>query len=160
MNEVRFPYKQKIVVSLLGILFFCVCMLCLGHLALTNDRGMILNQIIEFSVEGATIFYWCLTVASGLFVIFGILGLMIGLTTKKEIIITENEISAPKSGISKKIVSVKYSEITEMNIQSIQKERFLQIFYQGGRLSIPQSMLPSKQAFEELVNLVSTRANS
>jgi len=160
MNEVRFPYKPKIVVFLLSILFSCVCMLVLGNIALTNDRGLILNQIIEFSVEGATIFYWCLTVASGLFVIFGILGLMSGLTTKKEIIITENEISAPKSGISKKIVSVKYSEITEMNIQSIQKQRFLHIFYQGGRLTIPQSMLPSKQAFEELVNLVSTRANS
>jgi len=144
---------------LIAILFFTGCTLVLGNVALSNDRGLILNRIIELSKENATIFYWCVTAGSGLLVATGLLGLISGLTSKKEIVLSENGISAPRSGISKKIISVKYSDITELTMQAVQKQRFLNIIHPGGKLTIPQSMLPNKQAFEDLVKIVSKRTN-
>ena len=102
MNEVRYPYKPKITVILLSMLFFVGCTLVLANVARTNDRGLILDKVIEFSPEGATIFYWVLTVASALFVLIAIMVIYTGLTTDKEIILTENDITAPRSGLSKK----------------------------------------------------------
>ena len=160
MNDVRFPYKPKSFVLLLSSTFFVACASISGYIALTNDRGLILNNIFEFSTEGATIFYWCLTATSCVFVIIGAIALYSGLTTKKEIVLTDNKIMSPKSGISNKIVSILYSEITDVNIQSVQKQRFLNILHSGGTLSIPQSMLTNKQAFEELTSLVAVRVGA
>lgn len=157
MNDVKFPYRPKIFVLLLSSMFFIACALIAGYIALSNDRGLILNKIFEFSTEGATLFYWCLTAASGVFAVFGAIALYSGLTTKKEIVLTENKIMSPKSGISNKIISILYSEITDVNIQSVQKQRFLNILYPGGKLSIPQSMLTNKQAFEDLTSLVASK---
>ena len=157
MNEVRYPYKPKIVVFLLSTLFFVGCTLVFANMALTNDRGLLLNKIIEFSTEEATLFYWGLGAASAAFVIIGIAGLLSNFTTKKEVVLTEDGITAPKSGISKKIVSVKFSEITDLYVQSIHRQRLFNIVHQSGKLVIPQSMLPNKQAFEELIDLVAER---
>lgn len=157
MSEVRFPYKPKFVVLLLSISFFVGCSLILGNVALTNDRGLILNRMVEFSVGGATILYWWLAAASGLFVVIGAIALCFGLATKREVVFTKNGITSPKGGVSTKIISVKFSEITDVNIQSVQKQQFLNILHRGGKLTIPQSMLPNKQAFEELVSLVAAR---
>ena len=159
MNEVKYPYKPKVIVFLLSILLFGGGTLAFGKIALTNDRGLILNRIIEFSPGGATIFYWCLTIASAAFVVFGIFGLIVGLTTNKEIVLAENEFHVPKGGLSKKIVSLKYSDISGLKIQSVQNQRFLIVHHLNGKLSIPQSMLPNKKSFEELVNLVSAKVN-
>ena len=159
MNEVRFPYKPKILVFVLAILFFVGCATILANVALTNDRGLILNKLLEFSAEGATIFYWCLTAASILFIVFGTIALYSGLSTKKEVVVTDHKIMSPKSGLSNRVISVVFSDIADVNIQSIQKQRFLNVLHSGGKLSIPQSMLANKQAFEELVSLVAARVD-
>ncbi len=159
MDNVKFEYKPNVVVISLSTLFFVACASGLGKIALTNDRGLLLNRIIELSTEGATILYWCLAVVSGVFVIIGAFALLSNLTTKKEIVLTKSEILSPKSGISKKIVAIMYSQITDVNIQSVQKQRFLNIVYPKGKLSIPQSMLANEQAFEELTSLVVDKVN-
>jgi hypothetical protein len=159
MNEIRFPYKPKIVALLVSIAFFVGCGSILANVALNNSRGLILNGIVELSADGATIFYWCLTVASGIFVLVGAIAICFGLATKREIIFTRDGITSPKGGVSTKIISVSFSEITDLNIQSVQKQRFLNIFHRGGKLTISQSMLPDKQAFDELVSLVAARVD-
>ena len=132
-------------------------MLFRSKLALGNDRGLILNGLVEFSTEGATTFYWSLTVASGLFVAFGSLALLAGLTTKKEVVLTETEIIAPKNGVSRKLVSVAFSEIGDVNVLSVQGQRFLNVLHQGGKLVIPRNMLADDHAFEELTSLIVAR---
>lgn len=159
MSEVRFPYKPKVILFILVVLFFSACTAVLGNIATTNDRGLILNKILEFSTGGATIFYWILTACAAVFVVLAIVGLISGLITKKEIVLTESTISAPKSGISKKVVTLQYSEISEVSMQTVQNQKFLNILHQDGKLSIPQSMLPNKNDFEKLVNLVASKVN-
>ncbi len=159
MTEVRFTYKPRITVFLFSGLFFVGCALVLAHIARTNDRGLVLNRIIEFSEEGASIFYWSLAAASGVFVVLATMALYSSLTLKREVILTEDRITAPKSGMSKKLVAIRFAEITDVNIQSVQSQKFLNIVHEGGKLTIPQSMLPNKEVFEELTGLVTEKVN-
>lgn len=154
MNEVRFSYKPNIYIFILTTLLFIGFTAGLAYVAKTNEQGLILNRIIEFSVEGATIFYWCLASASAIFVLFGALLIIGGFTSKKEIILSGNSITAPKSGISKKTLTIHYSEVSDINIESVQKQNFLNIVHSNGKLTIPQSMLSSKHAFEELTEFI------
>jgi hypothetical protein len=131
----------------------------MGNVALTNDRGLILNRIIEFSAQGATIFYWVVAIAALAFVLVGILALIKSMFSNREIVITNESITSPKSGFSKQDVTVSFSDITGINMQTIQKTKILNIEHLGGKLSIPNSMLPSKTSFEELVSQLQTRVN-
>lgn len=58
MNEVRIPYMPNKTIFILAIFFFLACAGVMGNVAASNDRGLILNRIIEFSPQGAAIFYW------------------------------------------------------------------------------------------------------
>lgn len=157
MNEVKFPYKPNLVIFILSSVIMVSIAAGLVYIAKTNEQGLILNRIIEFSAEGATLFYWCLAVASTALALFSVLALMSILITKKEIILSSHSISAPKSGISKKIITINFRDVTDVNIQSVQKQKFLNIVHQNGKLTIPQSMLPNKKLFEELTELVVSR---
>lgn len=75
----------------------------------------------------------------------------------RQIVVAENKIMAPKSGISSKFISAMYADIIDVNIQSVHKQRFLNILHQGGKLTIPQGMLSNNQAFEELTSLVAAK---
>ncbi|HAS6997775.1 TPA: hypothetical protein I7280_23385 [Vibrio parahaemolyticus] len=159
MNEVRIPYKPNKIVFILAIAFFAACAGFMGNIALTNDRGLILNRIIEFSPLGATNLYWAVTIAALSFVLVGTLALIKSMFSNREIVITNESISSPKSGFSKQDVTVNFSDITGVNMQTIQKTKILNIEHLGGRLSIPNSMLPNKASFEELVSQLQSRVN-
>ena len=163
MNEIRFPYKPKIYILLPGIIVLIGCALWFGNAAMTNENELVItffNQsLIKLSNEMASIFYLLVSIFFIMFAMYTIKALYLGVTVTKEIVITEREIIAPKNGISKTIISVKFNEIKDINIKSIQQQQFLYILYQGGKLTIPQSMLPNRQAFEELISLVSARVN-
>ena len=160
MQEIRYPYKPKTIIFVLIIALSGTAAAVLAYIAATNDRGLILNGIIEFSENGATIFYWCLAGAAVLFIVFGSIILVKGITSKKEVIATQEDIAAPKSGVSNKIITISYSEIIDLDIQKVQGQRFLTIFYSEGKLSIPQSMLPNKKAFEELADFVANKVSN
>lgn len=159
MNEVRIPYKPKKIGLILGIAFFSVCAAITGNEAASNDRGLVLNRIIEFSPQSVTVFYWVITIISLAFVVLNIFLLVKSGLSKREIVITDDSITSPKSGLSNQLITVDFSDITDINIQTIQKTKILNIEYLGGKLSIPKDMLPSKASFEELVSQLQNRAN-
>lgn len=157
MHEKRIPYKPRVWIFLLCTLFFGACTAWLGYMALNNDRGLILNNIFEMSISGATIFYWVLTALSGIFVLGGLWGIASGLLSKKELVLTDDTLSMPKSPMSGKIVKLQYSEILDLSYQSVQQEEFLNIMHSGGKLTISKNMLPSKKVFEDVMNFIASK---
>ncbi|HEB86009.1 MAG TPA: hypothetical protein ENI68_03195 [Gammaproteobacteria bacterium] len=159
MNDERFSYKPNIVVFILSSVVLAGIAVGMAYIAYTNEQGLILNGIIELSIEGATVFHWSLAVACGTLAIFGAVAVVGASTSKREIIVSGNIISAPKSGFSKKIIMINLAEVTDVNIQSVQKQKFLNIIHPSKKLAIPQAMLTSKQLFEKLTELVVSRVN-
>lgn len=160
MNEVCIPYKPNKTIFLSAVVFFGVCAGVMGNVAITNEKGLILNRIFEFSPQGATLFYWVITGTALMFVLVGLLALAKSVATKRQIVISETSITSPKSGFSKIDVTVNFSDITSVTLQTIQKTEILNIEYLGGKLSIPNSMLPNKQAFEKLISLLQAKVNA
>ena len=160
MSELRIPYKPNKVIFILATSLFGVCAGIMGKVAATNDRGLILNGLLEFSPQGATIFYWVITAAALGFVVAGTLALVNSMFSNREIVVTNDSITSPKNGLSKQNVTVNFSDITGINMRTIQKTKILSIEHVGGKLSIPNSMLPSKASFEDLVSQLEARANN
>lgn len=151
MSEIiEYPYKAKPWKMLFAILVCAAITVGVGHIAATNDRGLIINRIFTFSVEGATIFYWCLAVVLGLFTLGGVLAVIAGLRNPMTVRLSDDEISAPKNGFSKKPTIISLSDIKEIKIQDIYKQRIMLIVHRAGKLGIAESMLPDSKAFQKL----------
>ncbi len=161
MEEVRIPYKPRIFLMLLVILFFGGCAAILGFKAFENDRGMVLNGLLTFSVSGASIFYWCLSGLSVLFVLAGFWGFYNAITSRKELVLTDVSVSSPRSAISSQIITIQYDEVDFLEMQDIYRERLLTVHAKDGRkLVIAQSLLPSKDVFEHVVATVTKNAGA
>ncbi len=159
MNELKIPYTPKKLVFIGAIMFFGICSGAMGYVAFTNEQELILSKIFEFSVQGATIFYWVISSVSFIFVVIGFLALVKSFISKREIVLSNEYITSPKSGLSNKYVTVKYKNILSIAIQKVQKTKTIIIEHKDGKLSIPNIMLPNKQAYESILNQLQRRIN-
>ena len=141
----------------LVMIFFGACAAVLFHVARTNDRGVVINHLIELSANGASYFFGALALASLGFVLIAIVAIYRGFTSEREVIVSDDSITAPKSAISKRTVTFRFEDVNTMKVQKVQKTRVLHLATHQGKLSIPNNMIPGKTGFDDLVALVSSR---
>lgn len=160
MDTLEYRYRPKPWAMLLATLFFAGMGAFMAEEAMTNERGLLLQRIIHFSPRGATVFYWSIAVICALFVLAGLAGLMAGLVSKRYLRLTPTEISAPRFGWSRSNTVVRLAEVTQIALQSVQKQRFLNIYHREGKLTISQSFLPNADAFENLHKAIQRRVRA
>ena len=150
METAKYPYKPKPIVAFAATVFFAGCAAVLGNLALTNDRGILFYRIIEFSPSAATVFFWILTSFSLFAVAGGIFMLVKSFSATRFVLLTQDSLVSPKAGFSENNITIPYDTIDQLTISEVQKQKFLMVHYSGKKISIPKSLLPKKETFEEL----------
>ena len=153
--ERQYDYRPKWTIIVLCALFFGACALVLGAKAHENDRGLIINGIIELEPGGATIFYWVLAALSIGFVVAAGFLAIVRLTLHQRIGLTETCITIPRSRWSSEEVAVPFGEIVDLSTSQVSGQRFLNIVYNGGKFTLTASMLPRKEDFDEICAAVS-----
>lgn len=159
-SYLEFHYRPRAKGLLLGIAFFGPCTAVLAQEARTNDRGLIIDGLIEMSTAHATIFYWVLAALSAGFVLISILGLMeLMFSPEKPILrLTPTEVIIPPYLFRREARTVLFSEITGLTDQTVQKQRFLTLRY-GDRkkASINHSWLPDDAAFQTVLQFITEK---
>jgi hypothetical protein len=158
MNDLTYPYKPNLWVLILAALSFAAVTCLLAEEAMSNERGLVLNEMIHFSQTGATIIYWCIVAMAAMFVILAVPLLLAGLRNRHHVTLTATEISAPMHACSRSIIAVPLTDITGLEVQALQYQRSLVIYHANGELSISQHLLPNASAFEELCSAIAERA--
>ncbi len=149
MTTIEYPYKPRAWVMVGVVAFFALCGAVMAYTAITNDRGLILDGI-PLSPRGATIFYSVVASLSVLLALAGLAGLVAGLTSEKRLRLTPTELHLPGRPWSRTTTVVPLGEIVDVGLQSVHKQRFLMVRHRGGTLSIAESLLPGRAAFEEV----------
>ncbi len=146
----EYDYRPKWTMIVLCALFFGACALVLGAKANGNDRGLIINGIIELSAGSATVFYWVLAALSiGFVVVAGFLA-FIRLTVHQRITLGETSITIPRSRWSSEETVVSFNDILDLSTSEVSGQRFLTIVYRGGKFALTASMLPRKADYDEI----------
>ena len=156
METLRYDYKPKLWSSLLLSLFFAGCAVLIGKSALENDRGLILNGLIELDTGDATIFYWVLTALCAAFVAIGILSSVRAMGAPHQIVLDATTITAPKGVMGRALATVPYARVDGVEVTEMRSQKLLTIRYPEGKLVIARGLLPSKDAFEELLAALDT----
>jgi hypothetical protein len=147
LDEIEYPYRPKPGKMLRAGFFFGAGALLLAYEAATNDRGLILNGIIHFEMDGATTFYWCAAAVCAAFAAVGFMGILFGLFSNQSLILSDTELSAPKWLLSPDNTVVPLSSIVRLELKSVRTLHFLSVHHRGGKLTIQAANLPDEDAF-------------
>ncbi|MDP1579650.1 MAG: hypothetical protein Q8M02_05195 [Candidatus Didemnitutus sp.] len=153
MNE-SFPYRAKTTPMLLAGLFFGVCAAWFLHLWSTNDRGLVLNGIIELGAVGAGRFYAGLAVTSTLFVIAAIAALLHGAAKKTVLVLAPDHLLIPRGFWRPTVQRVAFTDITGAALQEVAGQKTLLLTTNNGRAAITRSMLSPESAFDRIIEVV------
>ena len=144
---------------LLGVLFFGACLAFYVHRGSSNQRGLVINRVIELGVDGATTFYWVLAAASAGFVLIALWALGFRALRDTYLVLGEREFSIPSRWTSRVRV-VAYSDLRGMEIVKVQGQQLLLIETESGRVTVAGLMLESNETLRDLQRELIRRVNS
>lgn len=125
----------------------------------SNDRGLIINHIIELSENGATYFYWVMCFLSAGFVTIAVALTFHRLKFRQRVALTANGIVVPASRWSAGEKFIEYKNISALSESSINGQHFLYIFHADGKYILNRGMLPSKKVYREIIESLEQRTN-
>ncbi|MDI1228089.1 MAG: hypothetical protein PSY14_10430 [bacterium] len=148
-DTLEYPYKVN--VKKMGLLIPVIAGLAvlIVHLAMTNDRGLILFHAIHLGVENATIFYWGLSAVLGLAAGACLVAVITQLNAGDATVlrIADDGFTIPVGFFEKRMEFVRYSDITKLTMMSVQGQNYLVIRHMGGKISLQQQSMADEQSF-------------
>lgn len=145
--------------ALSGLLFAGLAVFMVRD-ALLNDRGLLIDRMIELGPSAATGFYWLVAMACTIFVLAALFGLVRSFGPPREVVLGPTAIIAPRNGLRHEPVAVPYATIEELELMTVRSQRFVTIRYPGGRISLAHGMLPAPADFDRLVAELGARVRA
>lgn len=157
MDTIRYDYRPKALPLALAVAFCAGAAVLMAKFALDNDRGMIIDGLIRLDRGAATVFLWGVAGIMAMGLPVALAGLARSFGTAQQVVLDRHAMSAPKSGFSRRIETVRYAEISGLRLTQVRSQHFLELRHPRGKVAIASAMLPSEDDFDTLVDTVRTR---
>lgn len=136
-------------------LLFCTAgTLMFGYKFCTNDRGLIINDMIPFTPFGATIFYGLC--AAGFAFTFGFRLQL--LYRRRRIVVADESLQFPKAWWSSETRTVRYQDIRSVRVASVSSAvdggRLLTMLHKSGTETFAEGLFSSPAEFDEFQHLL------
>lgn len=154
----QYEYKVSTYQGLFVLLIFGLFAYFGLSKALNNNRGMIINNIVELSASMATYFWWGSALLFSMLALLGLLMVIKSFQDPSLITLYDTQMTAPKKPISNTLLTVKYSDIRKIEMHKIAKVRQLRIDSPHGKIVIPDVNFVNKADFDDLVNILTQKA--
>lgn len=148
----QYSYTTKKLGMFISLIFMSAFTYFLWVKMKESSHSLVIYHIIKLSPSNTQIFnffafilFFCVTIA-GFFVVF--------FRKERHLIITTDSIRLVKNGLNSIETEIPFSTIKSLQLHKIYTQRFLSIVHTNGKLTIVQSALPSKQAFEEICRIL------
>lgn len=144
-----FRYRPRLMRLILAVAFFGVCGAVLRHEALTNQRRLLIEGLIELSPHQATQFYRALAAASLLFVVAGVFFGVAGLLNPRNVVLGHDGVQVPRTPLSVHTKLIRYGDIRRLFTTTVHRQHFLTIVHADGKASLILRHFESDAVFEE-----------
>jgi hypothetical protein len=145
----EFAYQPRWGIIIAAAVFFTACGLLIRSEAASNDRGLVINGIIELSRERATIFYWVLSWMSFAFVALAAVMLVVRILNPQKVVLSSDGVYAPRWAWSRQPTFIRYADVISMSTYSVSGQEFLKVVHARGKHNLAASMFKSKSSFED-----------
>lgn len=155
----RYRYVPRLAPMLAALSFFGACLIFYVWRSATNDRGLIINGLLELERDGATVFFGSLAVASAGFVLVGLWGVSTRVRAPSYLVLDEKSLSIP-SRFRRKARTIPYAAIQDIQLLNVQGQSMLQIATESGKVTVAAIMLASDAQLREVGAAIRDRVRS
>lgn len=146
-----------------AVMIFCLLLcggagLFMGNEALNNDRGMLINHIIELDQNGSTAVLWFLTASCAIGTAVGAVNLFMSIFNPKQLVIDDRSIHLPDGFLLNRIERIPFASIVGMYESSLKSQTWLHVETKNGEFKITKGWMPSARDYEDLKDAISERA--
>ncbi|PWU19109.1 MAG: hypothetical protein C5B50_07385 [Verrucomicrobia bacterium] len=156
----KIPYRPKWTVIVWTGIFFAICAVALAYAATTNDRGLNLEGIVEFSAQGASVFYWILAGGSALFVVADVLLAAMRMTTERYLVVETDAIVLPPTLLRSNPRHVPYCSISGVSEIKVKGQKFLRLRTSSHKYDIGASLMPTEEMYQQLKQFIAEKAGT
>lgn len=160
MESIRYPYRAAPGALLMWWLFSTGAMLFMGYMGCTNDRGMVIDNLIHLDTPGATCVYWLFCVLSLWMVSKAAMASWVTFRVKPLLELTADYIQAPTASTSATLSRVDFDSIQALRLGKHRNHRFLEVRHGGETLRVSEQLLPDPEAFEHVVQTIHQRVSA
>jgi hypothetical protein len=151
----KYPYNPSFTFLIGGGLLCAIGAVFMGHEAMTNDKGLIIDYVIRLGVEGATAFYWfiagCMGFGAGLLLVY----LVRRFTNPGVLVLDVQGISLPYMFAERR---VPYASITSLQEYETSSQTMLYIRTREGKVVLHKNWLPDGQTYDAIKSFLASRA--
>lgn len=147
-QEYRYPIKPRWLPLIGSWLFTVYCVLTLGYEALTNQRGLLIWDLVTFSPSVASLIY-------GLMATIAMLGSLTFLRllyqrfkTPREIILTDKTITAPAYYLSNTLITLVLAEVIMVDEKHSGRQPLIKLYTETETLTLYQFYFPDKAHYQ------------
>ena len=156
-TTLRFAYKKSPFLSCIGVLLGFCGAAYFYQFAASNTTPYTTKYGFEMSPEQTTMALYAIALGCVFISINSFLMLLRAVTTKQEVVLSETDISAPKSALSKTPTVVAYARINSVKIKSSQGQKMLEIHHSDGKLTIIRQMCRNGREFKKIHEALTAR---
>jgi hypothetical protein len=148
-DTLEYPYKTNIKKLALLLPVLAGLSWFMAHMAMTNDRGMLLFHVIELDVPGATRVLWGICAILGLGAVGGLIAIITQLNAGDAtyLRIADDGFTIPVGFFEKRMEFVRYADVTKLTMMSVQGQNYLVIRHMGGKISLQQQAMADEESF-------------
>lgn len=159
MENDQYEYGAKIKLALMGILFFGIIGAFLVFQGMENEKGLIINHMIELSPNEASGLYFLLSGASFLFAALALAAMAQSLFQGKTfLIIYPDRFTVPKS-LFQKEKNVYFSSIKAVKAQNVSGTKTLTFQSDDGKVCISNRSFKNEAFYQEAIEKILQHCN-
>ncbi len=159
-TEREYEYKARWSTIVVAAILFGAAAIVLAAKAESNDRGLVINGIVELSTDGATLFYTVLSAVSIVFVILAGILACLRIAAPQRVALTRESVVVPRSSWSRRETSVGFRDITGLSVSEVYGQRFLKVLHAHGKVTLAASMLPRREDFDDICGEIAARVEA
>jgi hypothetical protein len=159
MSVQRYRYKPNAGIMVLATATGAGFAYLSAYAARTNDRTLVIDRLITLSPSEASILFWVIAALFALATVLGAHGILVGLFTRREIILTDTDLKIPIGVVARRsFKEVKFANITRLTSKSYRGRYSLYVYHAPGRvLAITEDFMPDAAAFDEFCSELAHR---
>jgi hypothetical protein len=154
MPEKQFSYNARWSALCASGGFFALGSAVFACKAAANDRGLVIEYLINLGREGATTFYWGLAVFSALFVLVFIASALRRIVCPRTVGLDGSGLWIPHGFLQTQEARVQFSEILTVSERKVGRGATLRLRTQGRTYSIAELLLPSRREYDDIKSTI------
>jgi len=159
MEDIRYPYKPRAGMMVVGTLFFGALTAVTVLFALTDHDQVTIRHSYTLRGDEADIFRWGLCIAMAALVLFFAWMTWRALTSRHVLKLDRDAIHIPGRGRDGTSLRIPYPDITNVTVSEFKSYAFVEIHHNGQTTRISSALLP-RGAFEIVLRFLKERMDA